>query len=117
MLDSLEINNKKAVARILLGILGIKFDGRISTKEPDIYNIFVDLFYTNSQEEILPIFQDVVNISQGNATAIIASLSNKDKDEIRRYLVDRSDNNAKVILATALLMQSIGFNLSYFQQN
>ena len=53
MLDTLSDNQKKALARVGLGIMGISYGGRIRTNEPDIYALFVDFFYVDSQEEIL----------------------------------------------------------------
>ena len=37
MLDTLSDNQKKALARVGLGIMGISYGGRIRTNEPDIY--------------------------------------------------------------------------------
>lgn len=114
MFDSLNIVERKALASIGLRILGIKYDGRIRTNEPDIYNLFVDFFYAETQEEIMPILQELINIDQSSATEIASSLSNLEKDNFRRYLVDRSNNNAKMMIAIAFFMKNIGFNNSYF---
>ena len=50
MFDTLSDNQKKALARVGLGIMGISYGGRIRTNEPDIYALFVDFFYVDSQE-------------------------------------------------------------------
>ena len=36
MLDSLNDKQKKAMARVALGIMGISYGGRIRTNEPDL---------------------------------------------------------------------------------
>lgn len=115
MLDVLNNSEKKAIARVLLGILSLKTDGRIRTNDPDIYNLFVDLFYVETQEEIFPIIKEIVNIEELDAAKVISSLSNKDKDEIRKYLMNKAEGNKQVIIAIALLMKTIGFNTSYFK--
>ena len=63
MLDTLSIKQKKALALVGLSILGISYGGKIRTNEPDIYSLFVDFFYVDSQEEILPILQDIINMT------------------------------------------------------
>jgi hypothetical protein len=114
MLDSLNIRQKKALARVGLGILGISYGGKIRTNEPDIYALFVDFFYVDSQEEILPILQDIISIDQEEATEIAKQLSNREKDEFRTYMIDAAGNDGRRLLAIAAFMQNIGFNSSYF---
>ena len=70
MFDTLSDNQKKALARVGLGIMGISYGGRIRTNEPDIYALFVDFFYVDSQEEIIPILQDIIRMDQSEATEI-----------------------------------------------
>ena len=60
MLDTLSFYQKKALAHVGLSILGISYGGRIKTNEPDVFALFVDFFYVDSQEEILPILQDII---------------------------------------------------------
>ena len=114
MLDTLSIKQKKALALVGLSILGISYGGRIRTNEPDIYALFVDFFYVDSQEEILPILQDIINMTQNEATEIAKQLSNREKDEFRTYMVDAAGNDSRRLLAIASFMQNIGFNSSYF---
>ena len=106
MLDTLSDNQKKALARVGLGIMGISYGGRIRTNEPD--------FYVDSQEEILPILQDIIRMDQSEATEIAKQLSNREKDEFRTYMVDAARNDGRRLLAIAAFMQNIGFNSSYF---
>ena len=114
MFDTLSDNQKKALARVGLGIMGISYGGRIRTNEPDIYALFVDFFYVDSQEEIIPILQDIIRMDQSEATEIAKQLSNREKDEFRTYMVDAARNDGRKLLAIAAFMQNIGFNSSYF---
>ena len=114
MLDTLSIKQKKALALVGLSILGISYGGKIRTNEPDIYALFVDFFYVDSQEEILPILQDIISMNQDEATEIAKQLSNREKDEFRTYMVDAAGNDSRRLLALASFMQNIGFNSSYF---
>ena len=114
MFDTLSDNQKKALARVGLGIMGISYGGRIRTNEPDIYALFVDFFYVDSQEEIMPILQDIIRMDQGEATEIAKQLSNREEDEFRTYMVDVADGDSIRLLALASFMQNIGFNSSYF---
>ena len=114
MLESLNNTQKKALARVGLGILGISYGGRIRTNEPDVYALFVDFFNVDSQEEIMPILQDIIKIDQEEATNIAKQLSNREKDEFRCYMVDAAGNDGRRLLAIASFMQNIGFNSSYF---
>ena len=83
LLDTLNFKQKKALAHVGLSILGISFGERIRTNEPDIFALFVDFFYVDSQEEILPILQDIIKMNQDEATEIAKQLSNREKDEFR----------------------------------
>ena len=114
MLDSLSDKQKKAMARVALGILGVSYGGNIRTNEPDIYSMFVDFFYVDSQEEIFPILQDIITIDENEATQIARQLSNREKDEFRRYMVDASRKDGRRLLALAGFMKAIDFNASYF---
>lgn len=114
MLDTLSFNQKKALAHVGLSILGISYGGRIRTNEPDIYALFVDFFYIDSQEEILPILQDIINMNKDEATEIAKQLSNREKDEFRTYMIDAVGGDSRRLLALAAFMQNIGFNSSYF---
>ena len=114
MLDTLSIKQKKALALVGLSILGISYGGRIRTNEPDIYALFVDFFYVDSQEEILPILQDIVSMYHEEATEIAKQLSNREKDEFRTYMVDVAGGDSRRLLALATFMHNIGFNSSYF---
>ena len=114
MLDTLSIKQKKALALVGLSILGSSYGGRIRTNEPDIYALFVDFFYIDSQEEILPILQDIINMNKDEATEIAKQLSNREKDEFRNYMIDAAGKDERKLLAIAVLMQNIGFNSSYF---
>ena len=114
MLDSLSDKQKKAMARVALGILGVSYGGHIRTNEPDIYSMFVDFFYVDSQEEIFPILQDIIRIDDSQATEIAKQLSNREKDEFRRYMIDASGKDVRRLLALAGFMKSIDFNASYF---
>jgi hypothetical protein len=114
MLDTLDIKQKKALALFGLSILGISYGGRIKTNEPDVFALFVDFFYIDSQEEILPILQDIIALSQEEATEIAKQLSNREKDEFRNYMIDTAGKDERKLLAIAMLMQNIGFNSSYF---
>ena len=105
---------KKALAHVGLSILGISFGERIRTNEPDIFALFVDFFYVDSQEEILPILQDIIKMNQDEATEIAKQLSNREKDEFRNYMIDAAGKDERKLLAIAVLMQNIGFNSSYF---
>ena len=115
MLDTLSIKQKKALALVGLSILGISYGGRIRTNEPDIYALFVDFFFVDSQEEIMPILQDIIRMDQGEATVIAKQLSNREKDEFRTYMVDVAGGDSRRLLALASFMQNIGFNSSYFE--
>lgn len=114
MLDTLSINQKKALALVGLGIMGISNGGKIRTNEPDVYSLFVDFFYIDSQEEIYPILQDIINIDQPEAIEIAKQLSNREKDEFRTYMIDAAGGDSRKLLAIAAFMQNIGFNSSYF---
>ncbi len=114
MLDTLNFKQKKALAHVRLSILGISFGERIRTNEPDIFALFVDFFYVDSQEEILPILQDIIKMNQDEATEIAKQLSNREKDEFRNYMIDTAGKDERKLLAIAVLMQNIGFNSSYF---
>jgi len=114
MLDSLNDKQKKAMARAALGIMGTSYGGRIRTNEPDVYSMFVDFFYVDSQEEIFPILQDIITIDENEATQIARQLSNREKDEFRRYMVDVSGKDGRRLLALAGFMKAIDFNASYF---
>ena len=70
MLDTLSFNQKKALAHVGLSILGISYGGRIKTNEPDVFALFVDFLYVDSQEEIIPILLDIIAMSQEEATEI-----------------------------------------------
>ena len=111
MLDTLSFNQKKALAHVGLSILGISYGGRIKTNEPDVFALFVDFFYVDSQEAIL---QDIIAMSQEEATEIAKQLSNREKDEFRTYMVDAAGGDSRRLLALATFMQNIGFNSSYF---
>ena len=115
MLDTLSIKQKKALALVGLSILGISYGGRIRTNEPDIYALFVDFFFVDSQEEIFPILQDIVSMNQDEAIEIAKQLSNREKDEFRTYMVDVAGGDSRRLLALASFMQNIGFNSSYFE--
>ena len=114
MFDTLSDNQKKALARVGLGIMGISYGGRIRTNEADIYALFVDFFYVDSQEEIMPILQDIIRMDQGEATEIAKQLSNREKDEFRTYMIDAVGGDSRRLFALAAFMQNIGFNSSYF---
>ena len=114
MLDTLDIKQKKALALFGLSILGISYGGKIKTNEADIYSLFVDFFYVDSQDEILPILHDIVAMDKIEAIDIAKQLSNREKDEFRTYMVDTADNDSRRLLAIATFMQNIGFNSSYF---
>ena len=114
MLDTLSIKQKNALALVGLSILGISYGGKIRTNEPDIYALFVDFFYVDSQEEIFPILQDIINMNKDDATEIAKQLSNREKDEFRTYMVDAVGGDSRKLLALAAFMQTIGFNSSYF---
>lgn len=95
MLDTLSIKQKKALALVGLSILGISYGGRIRTNEPDIYALFVDFFFVDSQEEILPILQDIVSMNRDEAIEIAKQLSNREKDEFRTYMVDVAGGDSR----------------------
>ena len=114
MLETLTIYQKKALARVGLGIFGTSTGGRIRTNEPEVYALFVDFFYIDSQEEILPILQDIINMNKDEATEIAKQLSNREKDEFRTYMIDAVGGDSRRLLALAAFMQNIGFNSSYF---
>ena len=114
MLDTLSFYQKKVLAHVGLSILGISYGGRIKTNEPNVFALFVDFFYVDSQEEILPILQDIIAMSQEEATEIAKQLSNREKDEFRTYMVDAAGEDSRRLLALATFMQNIGFNSSYF---
>lgn len=114
MLDTLSFYQKKALAHVGLSILGISYGGRIKTNEPDVFALFVDFFYVDSQEEILPILQDIIAMNQEEAMEIAKQLSNREKDEFRTYMVDAASWDSRSLLALATFMQNIGFNSSYF---
>lgn len=114
MLDTLSDKQKKALANVGLSILGISYGGRIRTNEPDIYALFVDFFYVDSQEDIFPILQDIINMNKDEVTEIAKQLSNREKDEFRTYIVDAIGGDSRRLLALAAFMQNIGFNSSYF---
>lgn len=115
MLDTLSIKQKKALALVGLSILGISYGGRIRTNEPDIYALFVDFFFVDSQEEIFPILQDIVSMNQDEAIEIAKQLSNREKDEFLTYMIDVAGGDSRRLLALASFMQNIGFNSSYFE--
>ena len=100
------IKQKKALALVGLSILGISYGGRIRTNEPDIYALFVDFFYVDSQEEILPILQDIIKMDQNEATEIAKQLSNREKDEFRTYMIDAAGKDGRRLLAIASFMQN-----------
>lgn len=114
MLDTISFDNKKALARVALGIFGISNGGRIRTNEPDIYNMFVDFFYVTTQEEIMPILQDIIGISQQSTITVATQLSNREKDEFRQYMLARIGGDNRKMLALAMFLKNIGFNASYF---
>ncbi len=114
MLETLTIHQKKALARVGLGIFGTSTGGRIRTNEPDVYALFVDFFNVDSQEEIIPILHDIINITEEEATNIATQLSNREKDEFRGYMIDAAGGDGRRLLAIAMFMKSIGFNSSYF---
>lgn len=114
MLDTLSFYQKKALAHVGLSILGISYGGRIKTNESDVFALFVDFFYVDSQEEILPILQDIIAMNQEEAMEIAKQLSNREKDEFRTYMVDAASEDSRRLLALATFMQNIGFNSSYF---
>lgn len=89
------IKQKKALALVGLSILGISYGGRIRTNEPDIYALFVDFFFVDSQEEILPILQDIVSMNRDEAIEIAKQLSNREKDEFRTYMVDVAGGDSR----------------------
>lgn len=99
MLDTLSFYQKKALAHVGLSILGISYGGRIKTNEPDVFALFVDFFYVDSQEEILPILQDIIAMSQEEAMEIAKQLSNREKDEFRTYMVDAASGDSRRLLA------------------
>ena len=107
MLDTLSFYQKKALAHVGLSILGISYGGRIKTNEPDVFALFVDFFYVDSQEEIIA-------MNQEEAMEIAKQLSNREKDEFRTYMVDAASGDSRRLLALATFMQNIGFNSSYF---
>lgn len=94
--------------------MGISYGGRIKTNEPDVFALFVDFFYVDSQEEILPILQDIIAMNQEEAMEIAKQLSNSEKDEFRTYMVDAASGDSRRFLVLATFMQNIGFNSSYF---
>ena len=70
-----------------------------------LFHVFV--FVSGESTEIL-------KIDQAEATEIAKQLSNLDKEEFRRYMVDASGDDGRRLLAIAGFMQDIGFNSSYF---
>lgn len=114
MLDTLSFYQKKGLAHVGLSILGISYGGRIKTNEPDVFALFVNFFYVDSQEEIFSILQDLIAMSQEEAMEIAKQLSNREKDEFRTYMVDAASGDSRRLLALATFMQNIGFNSSYF---
>ena len=96
MLDTLSFYQKKALAHVGLSILGISYGGRIKTNEPDVFALFVDFFYVDSQEEIL---QDIIAMNQEEAMEIAKQLSNREKDEFRTYMVDAASGDSRSLLA------------------
>lgn len=114
MLDTLSFYQKKGLAHVGLSILGISYGGRIKTNEPDVFALFVNFFYIDSQEEIFSILQDLIAMSQEEAMEIAKQLSNREKDEFRTYMVDAASGDSRRLLALATFMQNIGFNSSYF---
>lgn len=99
MLDTLSFYQKKALAHVGLSILGISYGGRIKTNESDVFALFVDFFYVDSQEEILPILQDIIAMNQEEAMEIAKQLSNREKDEFRTYMVDAASVDSRRLLA------------------
>ena len=99
MLDTLSFYQKKTLAHVGLSILGISYGGRIKTNEPDVFALFVDFFYVDSQEEILPILQDIIAMNQEEAMEIAKQLSNREKDEFRTYMVDAASGDSRRLLA------------------
>lgn len=114
MLDTLSFYQKKGLAHVGLSILGISYGGRIKTNEPDVFALFVNFFYVDSQEEIFSILQDLIAMSQEEAMEIAKQLSNREKDEFHTYMVDAASGDSRRLLALATFMQNIGFNSSYF---
>jgi len=99
LLDTLSFYQKKALAHVGLSILGISYGGRIKTNEPDVFALFVDFFYVDSQEEILPILQDIIAMNQEEAMEIAKQLSNREKDEFCTYMVDAASGDSRRLLA------------------
>ena len=50
----------------------------------------MDFFYVDSQEEILPILQDIIAMRQEEAKEIDKQLSNRQKDEIRTNMIEET---------------------------
>ena len=111
MFNSLTLNEKEALGRIGLGIFGIATGGRIRTNDPNIYNLFVDMFGVSSQEEIIPILQRIMRIDQSSATLTASNLTYVEKDEFRKYMISKCNNDMHLLLPLAGFMQSIGFQM------
>lgn len=108
MFSALTTLQKEAIAFVGLSILGASYGGKIRTNEPDIFSLFVDLFDVNSQEDIFPILQNILQLGQENATAIISQLNINARNEFREYMLAKSKNDSRRLLALACVMQNIG---------
>ena len=101
---------KIALARLGLGILGIKYGGRVRTNEPDIYSLFVEFFGVSTQEQIMPILQEIMSMDQDRATQIATSVSHYNKDVFRKFLLSNiNQRDGQTMLAVALTLKNIGF--------
>lgn len=110
MFDSLYDLQRKAVASLALKVIGLQTGGHIDPHDPVIFGLFVDFFGALSQEEILPIMQDVCRIGQGEAEVIVSSLDNDVKRQFKYFMLDIIGDDKKAYMALALILYRIGLN-------
>lgn len=110
MFISLSTRERDALAYVALCMFGTRYGGRIRTNEPDIHSVFVDFFNVYTQEDILPVFQRLMQLNQSDATRIITNSSWEVKNEFRSYMLDRARGDGRVTLAVACFMQNVGFD-------
>jgi hypothetical protein len=100
---------KLALARIALGIFGLTNSGRIRTNDPDTYAMFCDFFGVSSQEEILPILQDIMKLDQREAESIAREISNHNLGIFRNYMLSKIPGLNVQSLALASFLQNVGY--------
>ncbi len=109
MFEHLNTLQKEAIAKLALSIIGTQTNGRIRTNDPVVFGLFVDLFGVLSQEDILPLLKEIIQMSSSKAAMIASSLDNDTKCQFKYYMQDiLGRDDARTLLSLAIVLRQMG---------